>query len=94
MDVLIWMQVYQIDNRCCRNFPRHDPKSQELLPQVLQNLTKVSLGSYSGSYKGVQYRRQVELEMFDIEAEQNCQLRTVAQRLKLQYVERLSLLCK
>ena len=29
---------------------------QELLPQVLQNLTKVPLGSFSGSYKGVQYR--------------------------------------
>lgn len=30
--------------------------AQELLPQVLQNLTKVPLGSFSGSYKGVQYR--------------------------------------
>lgn len=29
---------------------------QELLPQVLRNLTKVPLGSYSGTYKGVEYR--------------------------------------
>eukprot|EP00434_Breviolum_minutum_P025797 symbB.v1.2.022804.t1/scaffold2064.1/size90802/2 len=30
--------------------------AQELLPQVLRNLTKVPLGSYSGTYKGVEYR--------------------------------------
>ena len=31
-------------------------QNKELLPQVLQNLTKVPLGSFSGTYKGVEYR--------------------------------------
>ena len=31
--------------------------AKELLPQVLRNLTKVPLGSFSGDYKGVKYSR-------------------------------------
>lgn len=33
---------------------------QELLPQILRNLTRVPLGSYKGTYKGVEYRHLEE----------------------------------